>query len=177
MPDSFPMPGAWNSSWESPVATTQSRSDSNQADVAGAPPPRPPVREAPLPTNVSSPPSLRAVPVPTTQVTSPRTWDNNYNPFGFPRDPAAEVPEDAPEVTGPSSLGYSLFADNSDTEGNADIAGENKPPIVIAVFGQTGTGKTSFVKAVTGKDLQIGHSLTSCENRHLDLEQRHSEAD
>ncbi|SMQ55269.1 unnamed protein product [Zymoseptoria tritici ST99CH_3D7] len=37
-----------------------------------------------------------------------------------------------------------------------------KPPIVIAVFGQTGTGKTSFIKAVTGKNLEIGHSLTSC---------------
>jgi hypothetical protein len=145
------MPGAWNSSWESPVATTQSRSDSNQGGVAGPPPPRPPVREAPLPTNLSPAPPLRAVPVPTTH--------KNYNPFRFPRDPAAEIPEAAPGVRRPSS------------------PGEKKPPIVIAVFGQTGTGKTSFIKAVTGKDLQIGHSLTSCENHHLDLEQRHSEAD
>jgi hypothetical protein len=30
---------------------------------------------------------------------------------------------------------------------------------------------------VTGKDLHIGHSLTSCENHHLDLEQRSLEAD
>lgn len=61
-----------------------------------------------------------------------------------------------------------MFADISDTVGNSDVAEEYKLPIVIAVFGQTGTGKTSFIKAVTGKDLQIGHSLTSCETHYLD---------
>jgi ABC-type molybdate transport system ATPase subunit len=41
---------------------------------------------------------------------------------------------------------------------------------VIAVFGQTGTGKTSFIKAVTGMDLEVGHNLASCKTYHLDLE-------
>jgi len=44
-----------------------------------------------------------------------------------------------------------------------------KRPIVIAVFGQTGTGKTSFIKAVTGQDLKVGHSLTSCQSFSLPL--------
>jgi ABC-type molybdate transport system ATPase subunit len=30
---------------------------------------------------------------------------------------------------------------------------EGKPPIVIAVFGQTGTGNTSFIKSVAGIEL------------------------
>jgi hypothetical protein len=40
----------------------------------------------------------------------------------------------------------------------------NRPqPIIIAVFGKTGTGKSSFIKGVTGKDLKIGHGLESCQ--------------
>lgn len=38
---------------------------------------------------------------------------------------------------------------------------EGKHPIVIAVFGQTGTGKTSFIKAATGVELAVGHTLSS----------------
>jgi GTPase SAR1 family protein len=37
-------------------------------------------------------------------------------------------------------------------------------PIIIVVFGQTGAGKTSFIKAATGEDLKIGHDLSSCTN-------------
>jgi len=37
------------------------------------------------------------------------------------------------------------------------------PPILVAVFGKTGTGKTSFIKSVTGWDLKIGHGLESCK--------------
>lgn len=36
-------------------------------------------------------------------------------------------------------------------------------PIIVAVFGKTGTGKSSFIKAVTGKALEIGHGLESCK--------------
>jgi hypothetical protein len=35
-------------------------------------------------------------------------------------------------------------------------------PIIIALFGKTGTGKSSFIKGVTGQDLEIGHDLKSC---------------
>jgi len=38
-----------------------------------------------------------------------------------------------------------------------------QPPVLIAVMGKTGTGKTSFVNAITGKGLTVGHSLEACE--------------
>ncbi|KAG0649196.1 GTP-binding A [Hyphodiscus hymeniophilus] len=166
MSDSLRMPCAWDATWESPVPTTQGRGVPVPAPMAHAPLLRVSVAatqgssyEVPLPTTLDP---RRAVPIPTTQPPSHRSWDRDYNPFGFPAAPLAEVREDAPEMRQPSSTGYALFADSSNTGGNDAIHGDNKPPIVIAVFGQTGTGKTSFIKAVTGKDLQIGHSLTSC---------------
>ena len=36
-------------------------------------------------------------------------------------------------------------------------------PIIIAVFGKTGTGKTSFIQSVTGMEMRVGHGLESCE--------------
>ena len=36
-------------------------------------------------------------------------------------------------------------------------------PILIAVMGVTGAGKTTFISKATGKsDLEIGHGLVSC---------------
>ncbi|PUU73234.1 P-loop containing nucleoside triphosphate hydrolase protein [Tuber borchii] len=37
-----------------------------------------------------------------------------------------------------------------------------QPPVMIAVMGKTGTGKTSFVNAITEKGLTVGHGLDSC---------------
>jgi len=37
--------------------------------------------------------------------------------------------------------------------------------IFIAVMGSTGSGKSSFIKAVTGADVPIGHEMTSCTLR------------
>ena len=37
------------------------------------------------------------------------------------------------------------------------------PPVLIAIMGKTGTGKTSFVNAITEKGLTVGHGLDSCE--------------
>jgi hypothetical protein len=126
------------------IATTQHRSGSIQGAYLG-----PPHHEVPLSLNLA--PSPCAAPVLITQATSLRTRNEDYNP-------------------GPAAFSrYALFADASDTERHSNIANGNKPPIVIAVFGQTGTGKTSFVKAVTGKKLKIGHSLTSCERHYLNL--------
>jgi ABC-type transport system involved in cytochrome bd biosynthesis fused ATPase/permease subunit len=34
--------------------------------------------------------------------------------------------------------------------------------VLIAIMGQTGTGKTSFVNEVTGKQLKVGHGLECC---------------
>ena len=34
--------------------------------------------------------------------------------------------------------------------------------IVIAVFGMTGTGKSTFISKLTGQNVEIGHGLQSC---------------
>lgn len=36
--------------------------------------------------------------------------------------------------------------------------------IVIAVFGLTGTGKSSFISKLTGRQMKIGHGLKSCKS-------------
>lgn len=38
-----------------------------------------------------------------------------------------------------------------------------KPDVMIAVMGKTGTGKTSFINAITGGSMEIGHGLRACE--------------
>jgi hypothetical protein len=51
--------------------------------------------------------------------------------------------------------------------------GGNNPPnspngeILIAVFGMTGTGKTTFIEKVSGQKLQVGHNLRSCSSPSL----------
>jgi Cdc6-like AAA superfamily ATPase len=43
-------------------------------------------------------------------------------------------------------------------------ATESRPaPKLIAVFGRTGTGKTSFIEDVSGQKQGVGHNLTSCK--------------
>jgi GTPase SAR1 family protein len=51
-----------------------------------------------------------------------------------------------------------------------DESGESTPgkptaenEIFIAVMGAAGSGKSSFIKTVTGADVLVGHDLTSCE--------------
>jgi hypothetical protein len=36
--------------------------------------------------------------------------------------------------------------------------------IVVAIFGLTGTGKSSFISKLTGREVKIGHGLESCED-------------
>jgi hypothetical protein len=49
----------------------------------------------------------------------------------------------------------------------AELRGNSYPKspndeILIAVFGMTGTGKTTFIEKVSGQKLKIGHNLRSC---------------
>jgi len=37
----------------------------------------------------------------------------------------------------------------------------NHLPTLVAVFGKTGTGKTTFISSVTGLNLKAGHNLAS----------------
>ena len=41
--------------------------------------------------------------------------------------------------------------------------GESMEPIVIAVVGKERAGKTSFINAVTGMSLAVGHDLNPCK--------------
>lgn len=97
----------------------------------------------------SSPPHLQHRHIPT-----PTTTQGRYVPLHTTRSPVSE---------------YEFFADISNY-GNGATAEDKKKPIVIAVFGKTGTGKTSFIKAVTGKDLKVGHGLTSCKAAYIKLQ-------
>jgi len=52
----------------------------------------------------------------------------------------------------------------------AELRGNSYPKsandeILIAVFGMTGTGKTTFIEKVSGQKLKIGHNLHSCSYR------------
>ncbi|OBT73212.1 hypothetical protein VF21_08693 [Pseudogymnoascus sp. 05NY08] len=87
----------------------------------------------------------------------PPLWQGRLAPLQPPFDRRPGV---FPATTQPSAE-YEFFGDSSDDE-NSSTIGDQKKPIVIAVFGKTGTGKTSFINAVTGRDLKVGHGLTSC---------------
>ena len=58
------------------------------------------------------------------------------------------------------------------TKDSAEASPPPDPPqdIYIAVMGQTGTGKTSFIQDATGKKLKVGHTLRSCmqPNRYFE---------
>ena len=38
-----------------------------------------------------------------------------------------------------------------------------EPPALIAIMGPTGTGKSTFISKLAGREIQIGHNLSSCE--------------
>ena len=52
---------------------------------------------------------------------------------------------------------------NSTSDAKSTVKSPND--IVIAVFGLTGTGKSSFISKLTGKDVNIGHGLTVLRNK------------
>ena len=57
--------------------------------------------------------------------------------------------------------GPSKNKSNSSSKASPTIFSNN---IVIAVFGLTGTGKSSFISTLTGQDVKIGHGLHSCKS-------------
>lgn len=48
-------------------------------------------------------------------------------------------------------------------KGSKSATTSSSNDIVIAVFGLTGSGKSNFISKLTGKDVEIGHGLQSCE--------------
>ena len=43
--------------------------------------------------------------------------------------------------------------------------------ILIGVMGMTGAGKTSFIKEITGLDMEVGHTLEACKFSPTSLKQ------
>ncbi|MCJ1386854.1 hypothetical protein MMC17_009982 [Xylographa soralifera] len=72
-----------------------------------------------------------------------------------------------PKPPKPSKLSTkdSLKDSSKTRKDTKSYGGSSSTDIVIAVFGLTGTGKSSFISKLTGKDLQIGHGLQSCTSK------------
>jgi hypothetical protein len=77
-----------------------------------------------------------------------------------------------PEPVSPSITGSDKATKTSTKDLVKPIARKKSKPgvtttsnkIVVAVFGLTGTGKSSFISRLTGQDVKIGHGLQSCEH-------------
>lgn len=145
------MPGAWNDSWDSPDPVI------HELDASISVVSTPHFTPAQNYLSHEALPLINEIPPPYIQRTEAMQKSNEYNRSALRRDSGYEGLETVPTVNGPQS------ADFSDSSDDDDTIEDNSPPIVIAVFGQTGTGKTSLIKAVTGNDLQVGHDLTSCK--------------
>jgi hypothetical protein len=82
------------------------------------------------------------------------------------RDPWAQVLQNAFPENPQTYLGnYPVQSPSSEPASRLRDAGNSTSPndeILIAVFGMTGTGKTTFIEKVSGQKLQVGHNLHSC---------------
>lgn len=152
MPENISIPGAWNDSWDSPDPAIH---ELDASILAEAIPHFAPAHdgfyeyyEALLSMDEVPPPYIphtKSTHESNTNCHSVQRRDSGYEDIG------SFLTADWPE-----------FAEYLDSNDDDDTVQDNSPPIVIAVFGQSGSGKTSLIKAVTGKDLQVGHDLTSC---------------
>lgn len=97
-----------------------------------------------------------APPLPHQRRNAPRPTTQNRRAATFP-------------VPTKSTPGYDFSGDSFDG-GNNSTTEDPKKPIVIAVFGRTGTGKSSLIKSVSGQDVNVGHGLTSCKAAYPKLQ-------
>lgn len=57
---------------------------------------------------------------------------------------------------------YSEHGDAAQPAGTSLPSVPPHRPAMIAVMGPTGTGKSTFISKLAGRDMNIGHSLSSC---------------
>jgi len=93
----------------------------------------------------------------------PTTFDqrdgyNNPNPTGTPRARNDSSPSN------PSTKDRPVTSNEI-----ANLNARKAAPTLVAVFGKTGTGKTTFIKSVTGLNLNTSDKLASCKCCHLRL--------
>ncbi|XXH02238.1 hypothetical protein Hte_008606 [Hypoxylon texense] len=69
------------------------------------------------------------------------------------------------ETNSPSQGGVNQLADlvaDTSISTSSQIKKQKNKDIFIAIMGMTGSGKTTFISKLTGRDLKIGHKLESC---------------
>ena len=95
-------------------------------------------------------------------------------PMELPGDvpPAFQLSPGKPPVRSKSARGRDTTKAATD-DANAEPRARSKSgvpkaksnPPIIAVFGMTGAGKSSFINTLSGQDVAVGHDLRSCTNK------------
>lgn len=135
--------------------------------------------QAPPPQSTSSGPAAHALqhPVPQWSTLNPAQRYQNPNlasPVGFnlPRRPVPSPasttnsdPGNSASPAGPHDMNHRAAAETGFSVRRKPLNQPAGKRVLIAVFGMTGTGKTSFIKKAAGEvatQLQQGHDLESC---------------
>ena len=85
-------------------------------------------------------------------------------PPRFPRQSSSPgLPDTAAHDRAPQRVGDQAGSAEASRDAHA-AQSPGRREIVIAVFGMTGTGKSSFIETLTGQDVGIGHGLHSCKD-------------
>ena len=115
-----------------------------------------------LPEPQTQPPAYTNYRSPSVQGGSEEEWP--YSPEGDFIHSGLPSPEPA---EGSGTEGHGYLSKGKEMAGKISSAFRRHvkplPPVLIAVMGKTGTGKTSFVNDVTGGELTVGDDLKACE--------------
>jgi flagellar biosynthesis GTPase FlhF len=85
------------------------------------------------------------------------------------RDRVSRIRNAAPAPSDPRSERAPAFEAQTETLEQVSVPEVRRPPprstdrAMIAVFGMTGTGKTTLIQTLSGKRLKVGHGLQSCK--------------
>lgn len=83
------------------------------------------------------------------------SWESDEEPILPANEKEPYVEDDAKDAED------KIWEDDIDTPQNSDVG--NPTEIFIAVMGLTGSGKSLFIKTVTGAEVVIGTKLNSCK--------------